>query len=120
MQFFSPPISVYKTSCKSLPTSFRLIGLQLLYQATRSSTDHHIFTKPGQPIFAKSHRLNPTKLAVAKAEFSDKAGITRRSTSPRASPLHMVKKKDGGWKPCGHIVDFTLCVIDSTVFSKLD
>ena len=36
MQFFSPPLSVYKTSCKSLPTSFSLMGLQLLYHATRS------------------------------------------------------------------------------------
>ncbi len=38
MQFFSPPLSVYKTSYKSLPTSFSLMGLQLLYHATRSST----------------------------------------------------------------------------------
>ena len=96
------------------------MGLQLLYHATRSSTTSSLSLD--NLFFAKSRHLDPTKLAVAKAEFSamDKAGITRRSTSPWASPLHKVKKKDRGWKPCGHIADFTSCFIGSTVFSKLD
>ena len=59
---------------------------------------HHILTKPGPSVFAKALHLDPAKLAVAKAEFSamEKAGIIHRSTSLWASPLHMVKKKDGG------------------------
>jgi hypothetical protein len=28
-------------------------------------------------------------------------GIIERSTSPWASPLHTVLKKDGSWRPCG-------------------
>ena len=28
-------------------------------------------------------------------------GIIRRSSSPWASPLHMVSKTSGGWRPCG-------------------
>jgi hypothetical protein len=30
-----------------------------------------------------------------------KAGIVRSSNSGWSSPLHMVRKKDGGWRPCG-------------------
>ena len=69
----------------------------------RHQIRHHLLTHPGPVVFAKARRLDPDKLSVAKAEFSamKKAGIIRRSTLPWASPLHMVKKKDGGWRPCG-------------------
>ncbi len=41
--------------------------------------------------------------AAAKAAFEDmeRQGIVRRSSSCWASPLHMVKKADGTWRPCG-------------------
>ena len=100
---------------------------------------YHLLTMPGPPVFVKSCHLDPDKLATAKAEFSvmEKASIIRCSTSPWISPLHMVKKKDGGWRPCDDywwlntvtvpdrylllsIADFTSRTIGSTVFSKLD
>jgi hypothetical protein len=64
-------------------------------------------------------------------------GIIRRSNAPRALPLHVVPKPNGGWRPCGdycrlnditvddrypllHIQDFNSCLADSNIFSKID
>ena len=65
----------------------------------------------------------------------EKAGIIGHSTSPWSSHLHMVRKKEGGWRPCGNylnnvtipdqyplpnIANFTSRILGATVFSKLD
>jgi hypothetical protein len=54
-------------------------------------------------ISTKFRRLDAEKRQAAKAEFEqlEREGIVQRSTSPWASPLHMVMKKDGSWRPCG-------------------
>ena len=66
------------------------------------SVEHHIETE-GRPVAAKYRRLDPGKLLAAKKEFEEmeRQGIVRRSKSSWASPLHMVKKSDGSWRPCG-------------------
>jgi hypothetical protein len=64
------------------------------------SVEHHLVTR-GLPISSKFRRLDGVKLAAAKAEFEkmEQDGMVCRSTSPWASPLHMVEKSDGGLRP---------------------
>jgi hypothetical protein len=63
----------------------------------------HVITTVGQPSTARFRHLDPVRLAAAKAEFQAMLdeGVIRRSCSQWSSPLHMVKKKDGSWRPCG-------------------
>ena len=64
---------------------------------------HSVDTADAPPLHCKVRPLNEEKLAAAKAAFADMeaAGVIRRSNSPWSSPLHMVRKKNGGWRPCG-------------------
>ena len=99
---------------------------------------HYIPTK-GAPVFAKPRRLDEEKLKSAKRYFQEmeELGIVRRSSSPWASPLHVVPKADGSHRPCGdyrrlnqateddryplpHIHAFNTHLRGSTIFSKVD
>ena len=108
------------------------------FQSNKHSVVHYITTK-GLPIHAYPRRLDQGKLAAAEAEFQEmeRLGITRRSSSAWPSPLHMVKKSNGKWRPCGdfrrlnditvddryplpHIQDLNTNLHNKTICSKVD
>lgn len=105
----------------------------------KHTTVHHIRITPGPPVTSRPRRLDPERLQIAKKEFEEmlQNGTARRSESSWSSPLHLARKKDDGWRPCGdyralnartipdkypvrNIQDFTYQLAGKTIFSTVD
>ncbi len=88
---------------RSLFSEFEdVAGVSGVLPPTKHGVEHVLETS-GRPVSARFRRLDAEKLRAAREEFlkMEKDGIIRRSSSCWASPLHMVRKPDGSWRPCG-------------------
>ena len=74
------------------------ITMPVFTQAAIKHTVEHFISTKGPPVHARPRRLCPDKAEFANMEAM---GLIRRSSSPWASPLHMVPKASGGWRSCG-------------------
>ena len=91
------------------------------------------------PTFAKARRLSPEKSSIVKAEFELilASGTIQVSSRNWSSPLHMVPKSKGAWRPCGdywalnkatkpdsypvsHVQDFSARLPGCSIFSKIN
>ena len=99
----------------------------------------HTVPTTGAPVFARARRLMGDKLEAARTEFQKMLDmkIIRPSKSAWSSPLHVVPKPNGSWRPCGdyrrlnlatvddryplpHIHSFTAATAGATIFSVID
>jgi hypothetical protein len=112
-----------------LPTGEWLAAIKLRYPqvffqgaaASSLAPPHgvrHVIQTVGQPATAKFRRLDPARLAAAKQEFQSMLdeGVIRRSSSQWSSPLHMVQKPDGSWRPCGDYRQLNLQTVEDKFF----
>ena len=100
---------------------------------------HHIPTGDQPPCQSRARRLDPEKLAVAKAELEKLVdlGVAYRGKSEWSSPLLVTTKPGGGWRVCGDyrrlnamttddqypvrtLQDFTSDLSGMKFFSKID
>jgi hypothetical protein len=115
-------------------------SIQRFRSKPKHDVKHHIVLKPdARPAHGKPRRLTGDKLEAAREEINTMLdlGIIQPSESAWASPLHVVQKPGGGYRPCGdfrqlnamtepdryplpHVLDFANSLANCTIFSKVD
>ncbi|XP_074277350.1 uncharacterized protein LOC141600986 [Silene latifolia] len=69
----------------------------------REGHDHRIILKPdAEPVSIRPYRYPMVQKDIIESMTQEllEGGVIKHSTSPYASPVVLVKKKDGGWRMC--------------------
>ncbi|ROT83192.1 transposon Ty3-G gap-Pol polyprotein [Penaeus vannamei] len=130
-----PRSCTYKNILREFPALSKPINWA---NQPRDEVRHHIVTH-SPPAHSRCRPLAPDRCRSAKAEFDHlmQLGIICPSSSQWAAPLHLVKKKDGDWRPFGdyrhlntvtapdryplpHLHSFSHELSGCTVFSRID
>ena len=90
--------------CETIPTSAPIHGVK------------HMIETTGPLVRTPYRHLDPAHLAAAKKYFQEMcdAGVCCWSDLPWASPLHMVRKPDSSWQPCGDYRSLNLVTTPSS------
>lgn len=102
--------SINTLECTTLPPSVQALLQEFDEQfhdpqqlPPKRHGDHQISLVPGaQPVNVRPYRHSPEQKTEIERQVLDmlQRGIIKRSSSPYASPVLLVKKKDGEWRFC--------------------
>ena len=138
-----PPVAIHATSLSSntsaiLLADFPQISTPQFFKPHPAHGVEHFIPTNSPPVHSRVRPLPNEKLALAKSKFHKmlEMEIICLSSSPWASPLYLVHKASGGWRPFGdycrlnaatrldpypipHIQDSS-AYVEATIFSKID
>jgi hypothetical protein len=96
----------YPSSIQDMLTEFAVLFEEPQGLPPRREFDHSITLLPGsRPVNLRPYGYNPEQKDEIEKKIAEmlRQGIIRFSTSPFASPVLLVQKKDGTWRLC---IDF--------------
>ena len=137
-----PPLQIIDYSSYSYSDIIQLfpnLTAQTVDSTKKKHPFEHTMTVTGSPVSFRPRRFNATKMDALNLLLDDllQKKIIRPSISPWASPVHLVKKKNGSYRlvhdyrivnsrcqkqnyPLPRLTDFTQYIDGANVFSKLD